>query len=209
MTTHYNRIAGRSLDRLSGLSDGVFAFAMTLLVLDLKPPPFASIHSERDLIGALVALTPRIVTWLMSFLTLGIFWVGQQTHHERLAHSDRGYSWIQIAFLMMVSLVPFSTALLAEFIDYRTALLIYWFNIFMLGATMLASVYRARAFGLTKADASPQDEPVLLTRIFKGQALYALGAALCVFSTYWSIGFIVAVQLNYAIGLRFRPFSWL
>ena len=209
MTTHYNHIAGRNLYRLAGLSDGVFAFAMTVLVLDLRPPVAGAIHSEAALWQALTALGPRLVTYLMSFLTLGIFWVGQQTHHDRLEHSDRGYAWLQLAFLMVVSLVPFSTALLAEFIDYRTALLVYWLNILLLGVTLLASFHRAKTFGLVKPDASHEAESAILRRLYIGQALYAFGAALCVFSTYWSIGFIFAVQLNYAIGLRFRPFSWL
>ena len=209
MTTHYNVIAGRNLDRLAGLSDGVFAFAMTVLVLDLKPPALSSIHSERELWSALADVAPRLVPYLMSFLTLGIFWVGQQTHHDRLARSDRSYAWLQIMFLMIVSLVPFSTALLASFMVYRAALLVYWLNICLLGFTLAAAFYRARWSGLVKPDASAEGGKAILRRIYTGQALYALGAALCFFNTYWSIGFIFAVQLNYAIGLRFRPFSWL
>jgi uncharacterized membrane protein len=209
MTTHYNQVAGQNLHRLEGLSDGVFAFAMTLLVLDLRPPSFESVHSERELWNALIALSPRLLTWLMSFLTLGIFWVGQQTHHDRLSHSDRAYAWLQIAFLMTVSLIPFSTALLAEFIEYRTALLVYWFNLVLIGLTLLAGTWRAQAYGLVKKDASPDAGRALVRRVYVAQTLYAIGAALCVFNTYWSIGFIVAVQLNYAIGLRFRPFRWL
>jgi uncharacterized membrane protein len=209
MTTTYNRIAGQNLHRLASLSDGVFAFAMTLLVLDLRPPAISSIHSERDLWNALIEIAPRLVPYLMSFLTLGIFWVGQQTHHDRLARSDRSYAWLQLMFLMVVTLVPFSTALLASFIAYRTALLVYWLNIFLLGTTLLAASWRARDSGLLKPDAPAEVERAILRRIYIGQALYAFGAALCVFSTYWSIGFIVAVQLNYAIAPRFKPLNWL
>ncbi len=209
MSTTYNRIAGKNLHRLAALSDGVFAFAMTVLVLDLRPPAVEVIHSERDLWHALLAIAPRLVPYLMSFLTLGIFWVGQQTHHDRLAHGDRAYAWLQIMFLMVVSLVPFSTALLASFIDYRIALLVYWLNLFLLGATLLAGAYRARAFGLIKSDVPAEEERAILRRIYVGQALYAFGAALCIINNYWSIGFIVAVQLNYAIAPRIRPFSWL
>ncbi len=89
----YNLIAGKNLDRLAALSDGLFAVAMTLLVLDLRVPGSASgsgaIHSERDLWGALVALAPRLIPYIMSFLTLGIFWIGQQTQLNRFARSDR------------------------------------------------------------------------------------------------------------------------
>lgn len=209
MTTLYNLIAGRSADRLAALSDGVFAFAMTVLALDLHVPAAFTIVGETGLQQALIALAPRLLTYLMSFLTLGIFWVGQNTQHDLLARSDRGYAWIHIAFLMAVTLVPFSTSLLAEFITYRTALLVYWFNIAFLGAALLAGWYRARAFGLVKPDAPEGSDRALVRRVVLAQILYAAAVALCVFSNYWSIGLIVAIQLQYAIGLRFKPFSWI
>jgi uncharacterized membrane protein len=209
MTTVYNRIAGRSTERLAALSDGVFAFAMTVLVLDLRPPDVGAIHSEADLWHALVALSPRLLTFLMSFMTLGIFWLGQQTHHSVLSHSDRSYTWIHIGFLMAVCLLPFTTDLLAVFITFRVALLIYWLNIVALGTLLLAGWYRAKWFGLIKDELPPDVENAFVRRVLLAQALYAFGAALCVISTWWSIGFIVAVQLNYVIAPRFRPFSWL
>src|ERR1700686_4850754 len=126
MTTTYNQIAGKSLERLAALSDGVFAVAMTLLMLDLRAPAASAVHSEHDLMAALLALAPNIATYLMSFLTLGIFWVGQQAGFNFMAHSNRDFTWLHIAFLVAVTLLPFSTALLSAFPEYRTALLIYW-----------------------------------------------------------------------------------
>jgi len=149
--TIYNLIAGRSADRLAALSDGVFAFAMTVLALDLHVPAAFTIHSEAELGRALVELSPRLLTYLMSFLTLGIFWVGQNTQHDLLERSERGYAWIHIAFLMAVTLVPFSTSLLAEFIAYRTALFVYWFNIAFLGATLLAGCIARGPWGSSSA----------------------------------------------------------
>jgi uncharacterized membrane protein len=72
----------------------------------------------------------------MSFLTLGIFSVGQQTQLNHLLQSDRDLSWIHLAFLFAVTLTPFSTMLLAEFVTFRLALLAYWCNILLLGAVL-------------------------------------------------------------------------
>jgi hypothetical protein len=94
----YNRIAGGALERLAALSDGVFAFAMTLLVLDIRVPQTGSVHSERELLQALAALVPRFVMYAMSFLTLGIFWVGQQTQLNQLTRADRDLAWSTSAF---------------------------------------------------------------------------------------------------------------
>jgi uncharacterized membrane protein len=202
MTTSYNQIAGHSVERLAALSDGIFAVAMTLLVLDLRAPSVEAVHSEHDLWHALAVLTPRLVMYMMSFMTLGIFWLGQQTQLNHLARTDRGLSWIHLAFLFMVSVTPFSTALLAEFTRYRPALLLYWLNIFLLGITLYFSWMCALDKGLVKADLPAEVHAAVKQRIVIAQSLYALGALLCVFNTYWSIGFIVVVQLYYVIAPR-------
>lgn len=203
MATSYNQIAGRSVERLAALSDGIFAVAMTLLVLDLRAPAADAVHSERDLWHALIVLSPRLVMYMMSFMTLGIFWVGQQTQLNHLVRSDRSLSWIHLAFLFVVSITPFSTALLAEFIRYRPALLVYWLNIALLGTTLYFSWVCAVAAGLVKPDLPAEIQVAIKRRIVIGQSLYAFGALLCVFlNTYWSIGFIVLVQLYYAIAPR-------
>ena len=199
MTTFYNQIAGQNLHRLSGLVDGVFAIAMTLLVLDLAVPASETIHSESDLWTALLGLLPRLITYLMSFLTLGIFWVGQETTAQLMSRSDRHYTWITLAFLMAIALIPFSTAFLSEFIGYRVALLVYWLNLMLIGLTMFGSGHYLRGHKLLKDDVPDHFFRALRRRILVGQSLYAIGAALCVFDTRWSIGVIFATQLLFAI----------
>lgn len=199
----YNRVAGQSVERLAALSDGIFAVGMTLLVLDLRVPSAGSVHSERDLWHVLVALSPRLLIFLMSVMTLGIFWVGQQTQLNHFARADRNLAWIHIAFLCAVCLVPFSTSLLAEFIRYRIALLVYWFNILLLGAALFWSWSYARRNGLLIEDIPGEIHPAVVRRIVIAQTLYACGAALCAINTYCSIAAIVLVQLNYAIAPRF------
>jgi uncharacterized membrane protein len=202
MALTYNLIAGRNAERLAALSDGIFAFAMTLLVLDIPTPPAETIHSERELLHALIALAPKVVTYLMSFLTLGIFWVGQQTQLNHLERSDRNLTWLHIAFLCAVSVMPFSTRLLSQFLNYRTALVAYWLNILALGSALYLTWGYAARKKLLRDDISHEVMAAVCRRIVIGQSLYAFGALLCVASTHWSIGFIAAVQVLYAVGLR-------
>jgi len=203
MASAYNRLAGQSVERLAALSDGIFAVAMTLLVLDLRAPAASAIHDERALWQALVALAPRLLVYMMSVLTLGIFWVGQQTQLNHLARSERSLTWLHIGFLFFVSLTPFSTALLAEFIAFRVALVVYWLNIACLGAMLYFSWVCARGRpGLIRDDSPPEVHGAIERRIVIAQSLYALGAALCVISTTASLVFIVLVQLNYALAPR-------
>ncbi len=205
VNTSYNRVAGHSLDRLAALSDGIFAVAMTLLVLDLALPSVRSVHHEGQLARLLLqAIAPRFLTYLMSFLTLGIFWVGQQTQLNHLTHADRHLSWIHLAFLFSVTLTPFSTGLLSAFIKFRLALVIYWVNLLLLGAILYGSWGYAVRARLVQEDVTHDTLAAICHRIVIAQSLYALGALLCIFSTYWSIGFIVLVQLNYAVAPPFR-----
>ncbi|MFZ0300743.1 MAG: TMEM175 family protein [Candidatus Sulfotelmatobacter sp.] len=203
MPSLYNRVAGQNVERIAALSDGIFSVAMTLLVLDLRIPAAEAIHSEQDLRHALIALSPRLVIFLMSIMTLGIFWVGQQTQLNHFARSDRNLAWIHIAFLCAVSLTPFSTALLAGFIHYRTALLVYWSNIVLLGLTLFWSWHYATHANLLRDDVAPEVHPAVIRRIVIAQFLYAAGASLCFINTYYAIAAIVLVQLNYAIAPRF------
>ena len=199
----YNRLAGQSVERLAALSDGIFAVAMTLMVLDLRLPAAAAIHGEHDLWHALLALLPPLLTYLMSFVTLGIFWVGQQTQLNHLARSDRHLSWIHLSFLFAVTLTPFSTMLLAEFMACRATLLVYWCNLLLLGAILYGSWGYALRTHLVKDDLPAEVPAAICRRIKIAQALYAAGALLSAISTYWSIGFIFLVQLNYAVAPRF------
>jgi uncharacterized membrane protein len=203
MPSLYNRVAGQSVERLAALSDGIFAVAMTLLVLDLRVPASDAVHSERDLWHALVVLSPRLLIFLMSVMTLGIFWVGQQTQLNHFARADRNLAWIHIAFLCAVSLTPFSTSLLAEYIHYRVALLVYWFNIVLLGAALFWSWSYAARSEFVSDDAPADIHAAVIRRIVIAQSLYAAGAALCFFNTYYSIAAIVLVQVNYAIAPQF------
>jgi uncharacterized membrane protein len=85
MHTLYDHVAGKSVERLDALSDGIFEVAMTLLVLDLRVPANDAVHTESDLWRVLIALSPRLLVFLMSVMTLGIFWIGQQTQLNQFA----------------------------------------------------------------------------------------------------------------------------
>jgi uncharacterized membrane protein len=176
---------------------------MTLLVLGIAVPAAERVRSESGLWQALVNLSPSFVTYAMSFMTLGIFWVGQHAQMTRLERSDRYLTWIYLTFLFFVIFVPFSTQLLARFIDYRVAVVVYWFNIFALGAVMLwALVYGRRAGLFATDDQSKIALAAMRRRIYIAQALYAVATVFCIVSPYLSVGLIVLIQLNYAVAPR-------
>jgi len=202
MPTLYNLVQGRSLERLAALSDGIFAVAMTLLVLDLHVPTAEQVHSEQGLLLALCGLGPQWIAYGMSFLTLGIFWAGQQTQLNHISEGTRDLTWIHLGFLFAITLLPFSTRLLAEFITYRAALGIYWLNIFVPGAMLYWSWAYATHADIIKAGTPDEVRSSICRRVVIAQSLYAASAALCFVSNWASIAAIVLVQANYAVAPR-------
>jgi uncharacterized membrane protein len=199
MQEHYNRIAAGDVGRIAALSDGVFAVAATLIVLDIHTPERGDIHSEAELLSALAGLAPRWLTWLLSVMTLGIFWVGQQTQLNQLRRADRDFTWLSYLFLAMISALPFSTRLLADFFEFRTALIAYWLNILLCGAVIYATWANAVCNKLVRDDLPPGTGGAIRKRIVIAQLLYAFGALLGMAHTLAGVVFIIAVQLNYAI----------
>jgi uncharacterized membrane protein len=199
MAVSYNHIAGQSVERLAALSDGFFAVAMMLLLLDLRVPAIEAMQRERELWRALVALSPRLVMYMTSFMMLGIFWIRQQTQLNHLARSDRSLSWMHIVFLFTVSIIPFSTSLLAEFPEYAPHFSSSGeYSVFGKHVVLQLAVCVGNGTRV-KHDLPPEVSLAVKRRIVVAQSLYAFGALLCVFSTYWSIAFIVLVQLSVVI----------
>src|SRR5260370_3745963 len=140
---YYNEIAARSRLRIDAISDGILGGARTLLVLTLVVPTAMEVHDAGNLWHALLELMPNVVTYFMSFLTLGIFWVAQETQSSEVERTDRDYTWIMLTFLLFVTLVLFSTSLLAA--DYHSwmAVVEHWSTIFLLGAVNTATAEHA------------------------------------------------------------------
>jgi uncharacterized membrane protein len=182
MPQSYNEIAGRSVERLAALSDGLLAIAITLLIIELHAPASEAIHSEGELWRAITGLAPQLLMYLMGFLTLGIFSVGQQTQLNLFQRTDRDLTWIHIGFLAAAALMPFSTALVAAFITYRVALFVYWLNLLFLGIALCGSWACASRAGLLK-DAEDMSRATR-RRIVAFQLFYAAGFLLSFISTY-------------------------
>jgi uncharacterized membrane protein len=200
--THYNSFAGGEVGRIEALSDGIFAFAATVLVLDFRSPEPADIHSEAELLSALLASAPRLLPWVLSLVTLGIFWLGQQTQLSQLARSNRDLTWLHFLFLAVVTVLPFSTRLLADFLTYRAAFLIYWANIFLLRACLYATWSYAEWPKLVREEAHGDVSRAVRRRIVVAQSLYAIGALAGLVNVSLGIALILLIQLNYAIAPR-------
>lgn len=207
--SHYNEIAGKRVQRIEALSDGVFSIAMTFLVFNLKDPVSGVVTSDKALLMALQSILPNLLAFFLSFMTLGIFWTGHSTQFNYIEKSDRNLNWISVFFLMFASLLPFTTAVLSSHITNQVSVGLYWLNILALGIMLLIHWNYAIGHNLVSLpeDAKQRVHKAINSRIYTAQSLYALGALLCFINTYLSIFVIIAIQFNYAFAIFTRKTS--
>jgi uncharacterized membrane protein len=205
----YNQIAGdRSLERIGALSDGLFAIAMTIIVLEIRVPDLGESPTNADLASALGDLAPRFLTYLLSFLTLGIFWNAQHSQLNYFARANRHLAWIELGYLAVVALLPFSTELLGEYIQLPLAFAVYWLNLLALGLMLFFAWLYAERADLIAPGTSPAVGWAIRRRIATYQGLYTLGLVIAILvGTIPGIVFVVLVQLNAAIAPRL-PILW-
>jgi uncharacterized membrane protein len=104
------------LSRLNFLSDGVFAIAITLLVLEIALPPVPGGHArEAQLPGELWSLLPQIVTYALTFLIVGLYWMSHQRIYACITHADTVLAWLNVVFLMSVAFLPIPSKILGEY----------------------------------------------------------------------------------------------
>lgn len=134
--------------RLEALCDGVFAIVMTLLVLELIPHDLPRGMGNAALRALLVDLWPKIVSYVISFVVVAIFWVGHHAEFSHIRKTDRRHIWINMTLLLAVSFIPFSAALLGAEHDTALGVQIYGLNLTVGGLALAANwayaTYRRR-----------------------------------------------------------------
>jgi uncharacterized membrane protein len=115
----------RELDRLIFFSDAVFAIVMTLLVLDIRVPEVPSDVAAQEVPGLVFELWPKIFSYVLSFLVIGLYWIGHHQTFRYVRSYDRTLLWLNLLFLLSISFIPFPTNLLGEYGELRFAVIFY------------------------------------------------------------------------------------
>src|ERR1700676_3442872 len=109
--------------RIKALSDGVFAIIITLLVLEIHVPEVQDKNISAALEHSLLAMTPKFLSYILSFVLVCIWWVAHHHLFHILKRSDRGLLWLNSLFLLWLAFIPFPTALMGDFPGERIAVL--------------------------------------------------------------------------------------
>lgn len=144
--------------RLEALADGVFAIAMTLLVLELSVPSVSEVADEA-VAEALREMWPEFSIYALSFLVLGMFWLIHKMIFDAIEGADPQLTWLNVAYLLVTALLPFSTALVGEYRALTAVAVVYGANV------LLAFVAACSLFAYATYDGrltAPDFDPVLV-----------------------------------------------
>ena len=186
--------------RIEALADGVFAIVMTLLVLGIDVPELPRATGSAELTGALLGLWPKLLCYVTSFVTLGVYWVAHHLHFYSIKRADRVLLWINILFLMTIGLVPFSTALLGEYYRVPVAAAAYGANMMALGLILqLHWWYATRGRRLVSPDLEESFVRSVSHVILLGPAVYVVAMLLGWVSTTLALVLFLLVNLIYIL----------
>ena len=182
--------------RLETFSDGVFAIAATLLILDVN------LSGEGSVAHQLLAAWPSYAAYAISFATLGIVWVNHHTVFAQIGRVDRTFLFINVLFLMVIAFSPFPTRVLAEHLREGSKAAAFAYG---LTFTLMALCYGALWFYAARnrrliADDADQRTVSGISRSFGPGSLIYLGATLSALISAWlAVALFAAIALFYVL----------
>lgn len=165
-------------NRLETLADGIFAIAMTLLILNVKIPVMTDYKATTALPAALAQLRPHFIAFVLSFILLSVFWMAHHRQFHSIDKVDSVFLWLNILMLLLIVLVPFSTSLMGEYETSWVANFFFELNLFFIGLAMLSYWwYAGKDNRLTAANVTRDQYIYGLKRslVLPGVSLVALG----------------------------------
>lgn len=178
--------------RIEALSDGIFAIVMTLLILEIRVPDLPPSAPNVEVGPALVALWPKFLSYIVTFVSLGFFWVGHHFMYHGIRRADRTLLWLNIFFFMFVSLLPFSTSVLNAFSEAFIAPLFFGANLSLIGWILFFQWYYAtNQPGMLADFVSVEYRTRVSSRMLVVPVATTLAALIC----FWSVEISLAIYL--------------
>src|SRR5215510_504780 len=199
MAHHPHAFLPGASKRLEALSDGVFAIACTLLVLEIEIPAFEpglSLAGQWEEFSH--AIIPSLAAFAFSFLNILIFWVNHDTINKVIVRYDTKTTYLNIIFLLFISLIPFTTAFLRSNLTSFLANACYGLVLFF--ASLVAVwMYHHLAFrsNLFLTEVGMKSRKRVYRQIVSGPVLFAIAIALGTISNYISIGIYALTPLSF------------
>jgi uncharacterized membrane protein len=192
--------SGLPANRIEALSDGIFAVAMTILVLEIHVPELPHDVAPATLVAHLIELWPKAASFAIGFVVLGTIWVGHHIHFHYLRRVDRTLLWINLVLLLSVSALPFCVALLGAFPGQRLPSLLYGAVVEIAFGTLLALwTYATSNRRLVAHDLDARVIAALRRRVVVGIVGYGAGLSLALVAPQYSLLIYGAMPILYLL----------
>ena len=186
-------------ERLFAFSDGVFAITITLLVLEVKVPEIAKELVGTELPQTLLHLVPEILSHVISFFVLGIFWIAHYRVFGCIKKNNHVLLWLNIIFLLCVASIPFTTGLLGKYHNEQIAVVIYA-GMWVITAVVLDLIWwYSTNYGMVDQDTDPDFIAFVHRHIRKAPILYLSSIGVSFFSLTISKFIFFAVAIFYML----------
>jgi uncharacterized membrane protein len=191
------QVTGLNTNRLVAFSDGVFAVAITLLVLNLQVPQIAT---GSELVSKVGALWPKLLSYALSFVIVGIYWVAHHNTFHYIKRSDRNLLWLNILLLMCIVFLPFPTALLGQYPEQRVAVIIYAGTLVITGLVLQSLWWYATSeYRLVDRTIDPRLVQRATRRNLTAPLIYLLAIGISLFSVPASFVLFFLVPVYYIL----------
>jgi len=185
---NYNNISSINPKRIETLVDGVFAIALTLLVLGITVPSITS-PTEAILYQALVDLLPNFYGYFISFFLLSVFWRINHKQFNKIRQADDAMLWLIILWLVFVALVPFSAFFIGEYGNFQIPNIFFHLNLFAIGILLFLNWRHAINSGLVDESAIKRQKPALMANLMlPSLSLIAIGVTFIPFLKEYGYG---------------------
>jgi uncharacterized membrane protein len=169
------------VSRLEGLTDGVFAIAMTILVLNLQLPIGLA---QNQMAGYLTLhILERLFVYAGSFIILGTLWIAMSFQIGLIERLNRQYLWMHVLYLMIICVVPFSANLLAAYRHDTSSILFYSINLLFASAAQIIIAQCAYYYRLNKDIYSREIHHAILRRVLVAPPFYFIA----IVAAYWNV----------------------
>ena len=191
--------------RIEALVDGVFAVAMTVLVLQVPVPALPDPVTGAEVVDALWALLPSIATYAVSFLILGTLWVGHHDQSRLIRRTDPALVWSNLFFILCVAFVPFATAFVSRYPLQQAAIVIYGATLLLAGMFLFAHWNHAVNRGLVAEEVTPELAEVVRERISMGMAAFLVATIAGAFLPKVGLLLFACIPILYLLPRRIDP----
>jgi uncharacterized membrane protein len=196
----------RGTARIEAFSDGVFAIAITLLVLEIKIP---HLQSGSNLLRGLLDLWPAYFGYVLSFVMIGIYWANHHYIFKLFTKTNHALNLLNLLFLLFIAFLPLPTEVLGEYLldraNQTTAATIYALGLLLPAVTwLLMWLYASQGYRIVDRCLDESYLRWLTLQYIGSVALYSLAVGVSLVDFRWGLGICVGLTLLYLLPPR-RP----